>query len=452
LLEHDAAECKRVLSSLYNPSLCKTAVKLGMDGATVTATGHYVSVNGQRFFDGISGIACSLRGHNPPTYRTEMKALEERKDYHAATTERLQRLTGLDCMLPAVSGASAVEAALRLGLIAQYPKTDVLALKGGFGGKTLFALTGTANPHYKTGLDPLYPNVHYVDPFADNAVAAIEEALNKFPVGVVQLELVQGVGGVRPVPEPVVRFLDSQKRARGFLLFVDEVQTGMFRTGPFVRSRGLGIEPDLLTIGKAASDMMFPFSATLFSAAVNEKLSQVKPELVESMRRRHDLEFGYKTLINGLDRAEEMHLPEQVVDVGGMALKRLSEGLANCKSVRAVRGFGMLIAIELNIDRGPRRWLKKHAHSLYLLNMLRDARFPVLVGYCQYEPHVLKFTPPLTTSVEEMEQACDTIIRVLRRPFYKLLPAIFDVVARSYFRRPQAAGSKERSRYEPVAS
>lgn len=430
----DTRSCKQVLTRLYNPSLCKTITTLGMDTLDASATGHYVRVGGRRIFDGISGIACSIRGHNPPGYREAMRRLEPLQNYHAEAEKRLQRLSDLEHMLPAVSGASAVENALRLALVAQHPRRHVLALRGGFGGKTLFALTGTANPHYKTRLEPLYADVRYIDPFAPNAVAQLDAALDEQPVAVVQMELVQGVGGVRAVPEEVVRFLDAEKRKRGYLLFVDEVQTGMYRTGPFLRSTGLGITPDLVTIGKGVSDMMFPFSATLYSAALRKRLEAVKPGFLDSLRQKHDLEFGYKTLLNALDAAEQTGIAEQVAWSGTRFLELLREGLAGCKTVRDVRGFGLLIAIELDVTRGPRRWLKKQAHSVYLLDMLRDPMFPVLVGFCQYEPHVLKLTPPLTTTEAEIARVCETLVKTLRRPFHRLLPGCLGVFAQSYIR------------------
>src|SRR5262249_33195199 len=140
------------------------------------------------------------------------------------------------------------------------------------GGKTLLALTGTANPSYKEHIDPLYPDVVYVDPFAEDAEARIEAALQQHPVAVVQLELVQGVGGVRPIPERVVRYLEARRKHWGYLLLVDEVQTGMYRTGQFTLSRAMGLTPDLLLLGKGTSDMMFPFALVLYSAGVQEKL------------------------------------------------------------------------------------------------------------------------------------------------------------------------------------
>ena len=148
----------------------------------VRAAGSFVHINGRAVFDAVSGVASSFRGHNPPAYADEMAMLEllppaasggqrtasadADTDHHAELRRRLLDLTGLGCVLPAVSGATAVENALKLALVVQFPKRHVLVLKSGFGGKTLLALTGTANSSYRERIDPLYPHVRYVDPFA----------------------------------------------------------------------------------------------------------------------------------------------------------------------------------------------------------------------------------------------------------------------------------------------
>ena len=88
-------------------------------------------------------------------------------------------LTGLGNVLPAVSGGTAVENALKAALVARFPRRHVLALRAGFGGKTLLSLTGTANPSYKERVGPLFADVHYVDPFAPDARAQIDTLLDK---------------------------------------------------------------------------------------------------------------------------------------------------------------------------------------------------------------------------------------------------------------------------------
>jgi acetylornithine/succinyldiaminopimelate/putrescine aminotransferase len=419
-IEADPNLCLKLFRRLYSPSLANAIAATGFDTPNIRAEGSFVFVDGRQVFDGVSGVACSVRGHNPPTYAEEMHELAQ-VDCEAEVAARLHALTGLERVLPAVSGAGAVENALKIALVAQYPRRHVLALKSGFGGKTLFALTGTWNASYKTHIDPLYDHVLYIDPFADNAIAQIDAALARHPIAVVQMELIQGVGGVRRVPERVVRHLDACRTRYGYLLLIDEVQTGMYRTGPFTLSAAMGLTPDLLVVGKAVSDMMFPFALTLYSERVQHALDQAGSDLSSVLRRRYAYPGGYRTAVNVLRFAEKTQLAEQVAASGDLFAKLLGHELAGCKAVRDVRVYGLLIGIELDATSWPQRWFRKRLFWFYLAAMLQHRRFPVLVGICQYEPHVLKITPPLTVNADEIRQVCATIGEVLRRPFSQLL-------------------------------
>jgi acetylornithine/succinyldiaminopimelate/putrescine aminotransferase len=430
-IDADMAYRGDVFRRLYSPSLYKAIRTTGYDTGDVRAIGDSVTCNGQAVFDAVGGVACSIRGHNPTGYVDELERQENLDECRAELAARLRELTGLDFFLPAVSGATGVENALKVALAAQYPRRHVLALKSGFGGKTLFSLTGTWNATYKQNIDPLYSDVLYVDPFAEDAITQIEDALSKYPIAVVQVELIQGVGGVRRVPEEVIRHLDQGRAKWGYLLLVDEVQTGMYRTGPFTLSGAMGVSPDLLVLGKGASDMMFPFALTLYSAAVQVKLERAKSDLPDAIRMRYDYEFGYRTVLNVLRLAEKMGLAERVAQAGARFAQLLRDGLASCNAVRDVRVYGMLIGIELDAQRWPRRWFRKRLFWFYLYAMLRHRCFPVLVGYCQYEPNVLKITPPLTTTPEAIANICNTITDVLRRPFYRLLGGVVGGLLRS---------------------
>lgn len=406
---------------LYSPSLFKAIRATECDTPDVRASGDFVYVGSRKIFDGVSGVACSIRGHNPPGYADEIEKLADVPDCAAEVQQRLTALTGLACSLPAVSGATAVENALKLALVAQNPRRQVLAMRSGFGGKTLFSLTGTWKSYYKEGIGPLYGDVSYIDPFAPDAIAQIDAALAQHPTAVVQIELVQGVGGVRPVPPAVVQYLAAGREKWGYLLLVDEVQTGMFRTGPFTRSQSLGITPDLLVIGKGTSDMMFPFAFVLYSRAIQMKLDGAGSDLPAILRQRYGYEYGYRTVLNVLRWAEQTGLAQRVAESGKLVTRLLEEGLAGCRAVRDIRVFGMLIGIELDSSRGLRRLLHKRLFFFYLSAMLRHPRYPVLIGFCQYEPNILKITPSLMAEPQEIASACQTIVEVLRRPFAKLV-------------------------------
>jgi acetylornithine/succinyldiaminopimelate/putrescine aminotransferase len=429
-IESDLKFRGEVFRRCYSPSLYNAIRSTGFDRADVRAAGDFIYADGRKVFDGVSGVACSVRGHNPSNYVEELAKLGDAADCRAEVAARLHALTGLDCVLPAVSGATAVENALKIALVAQFPKRHVLALKAGFGGKTLFALTGTWNRSYKEHLDPLYGDVLYVDPFAADATAQIEAVLEQYPVAVVQVELIQAVGGVRLVPPEVVRYLEERRQQQGYLLLIDEVQTGTYRTGPFALSRERGLSPDLLVVGKGVSDMMFPFALVLYSSAVREKLEQARSDLPAALEKRYGYEFGYRTVLNVLRRAEELRLPERVAEAGAL-FARLLPAKGTCKAVREVRVYGLLIGIELDASRWPRRWFRKLLYRLYLFGMLRHRRYPVLVGFCQYEPNVLKFTPPLTVNPAEVREVCATIGEVLRRPFYRLVVTVLGGLLRS---------------------
>ncbi|MBN9517260.1 aminotransferase class III-fold pyridoxal phosphate-dependent enzyme [bacterium] len=432
-LRDDLKERGRAFRRLYSPSLGKTIRVAGFDVPGVRASGDFVHTGGRRVFDAVSGVACSIRGHNPPGYTAELAALADVPDPAAEVAARLRALTGLGNMLPAVSGASAIENALKLALVAQSPRRYVLALKSGYGGKTLLALAGTASAKYKERIDPLYPDVLYADPFAPDAPARIEELLTKYPVAVVQTELVQAVGSVRAVPDAVLRFLADSRARHGHRLLIDEVQTGMYRTGPFTRSAALGLAPDLLVLGKGTSDMMVPFSLTLFADTVRDALAG--SDLPDTLRRRYGYDAGYRTVLNVLRRAGDWHLPERVAESGELFARLLREGLAGCTAVRDVRAFGLLVGVELDTDRGPRRWLRKQLYSLYLLTMLKHPRFPVLAGFCQYEPNVLKLTPSLTATPDDLRAAAGTVVEVLRRPLPRVLAGALGDLATATLRR-----------------
>ncbi|AGA28331.1 aminotransferase class III-fold pyridoxal phosphate-dependent enzyme [Singulisphaera acidiphila] len=408
----------------YNPSLYRVIRTAGFETADVRAVGSSVVVNGRPVLDFVSGVACSLRGHNPSGYAEALTSpVGGLGSPQAELRDRLQVLTGLGNVLPAVSGGTAVENALKAALVARFPRRHVLALRAGFGGKTLFSLTGTANPSYKERIGPLFAEVHYVDPFAPDAREQIDTLLDKHDYAAVQIELIQSVGGVRRIPEPLVRHLDEGRKRRGYLLIVDEVQTGLYRTGPFSQSQVFGLTPDVMLLGKGTSDMMLPFSLTLYSDEVAESLADRGAGLVETIQGHYGYELGYRTVLNAFRAAEELGLAGRVAEAGSRFEQALRAGLAPLRGVSDVRVFGLLIAIELDARGGPRRWLRKRLGASYLLAMLRHERSPVLAGFCQYEPNTLKFTPPLNVSPEDIDRACETIIDVLGRPFPRVIVA-----------------------------
>jgi len=434
-LESDLEFRNEIFAELFSPSLAKAIRTIDFNQRIVKAAGHYVTVGKRSYFDGVAGVACSIRGHNPATYVDELEAADPDADPREFVSQQLYELSGLPHHLPAVTGGGAVESALKLGLTAQFPKKYVLAFEGGFGGKTLLALTGTANPKYKTHLGNLYPHVIYVDPFAEDVCETVDRLLSEYPVALVQLELVQGVGGVIPLPDRLLQHLQKCREEHDFLIFVDEVQTGMFRTGPFLHCQDRGVTPDLVSMGKATSDMMFPFAFTLFNDKVQERVDRQQPDLIPLIRPQYDYDLGYRTVANTFRRAGEAGLVDQVRQAGKRFGEKLHAALDGCPAVKDVRVFGLLIAVELSTEGGLRAKLEKMLFRFYFAALLRDRRFPMIMGFCQYKPYILKFTPPLSTTPEEIDQVAGTLKRVMQTRLPILIGKAASLIVRSKLHR-----------------
>lgn len=412
LLLKDHQTLSKAFAELFSPSLLRVICAAGFAEHDVTVHGHYVKAGPRRLFDGIGGVACSLRGHNPETWPSELRALPE-GGVRSELARRLLALTGLPQYAPAVSGAGAVEAALKMALTVQFPRTHVIIMRGGYAGKTLLALTGTERGKYREGLGPLYPHRICIDPFAADACQQLQQALQSCPVAAIQLELIQGVGGVRAIPAEVLQAVASAAETEGISVIVDEIQTGMHRTGPFIRTSQTPLKPDFLVLGKGTSDMLFPFALTLWSGRVHERLQQPGSRLPERLREQYGYETGYRAVLNTLRRWEQQPVQTQVEAAGIQYAEQLRQRLKTHPRVREVRVFGLLIGIELNLRHTLTARLGLKPAQLYLLQMMQHRDFPLLMGYCQYEPHILKFTPPLTVTPDEVRDSVKSIADAL---------------------------------------
>jgi len=420
LLLRDHQALRRTFGELFSPSLLRVICAAGFAEHDVTVHGHYVSAGTRRLFDGIGGVACSLRGHNPAAWPDELRGLPQ-GGIRNELGRRLLALTGLPRYVPAVSGAGAIEAALRMALTVQFPRTHVIIMRGGYAGKTLVALTGTERAKYRERLGPLYPHRICIDPFAADACDQLQQAVSRFPVAAIQLELIQGVGGVRAIPADVLQSVADTAETAGISVIVDEIQTGMHRTGPFVRTSQTPLRPDFLVLGKGTSDMLFPFALTVYSERVHERLQHVGSGLPDRLQELYGYETGYRAVLNTLRRWEQQPVQSQVETAGARYTRELGRRLQLHPRVGEVRVFGLLIGIELKLRGTLTARLGLKPAQLYLLRMMQHRRFPLLMGYCQYEPHILKFTPPLTVTEEEVTASAEAIADALSTSQTRLL-------------------------------
>jgi putrescine aminotransferase len=283
-----------------------------------------------------------------------------------------------------LGGADAVEAALKLARLAT-GRPRVVALDGGFHGKTLGALAATHSPRYRHGLEPLLTGASHIP--AD--VARLRQELARGDVAALIVEPIQGEGGVRPVPVPFLQAAQEAVRRAGALLVVDEIQTGLGRCGPLALSHQLGIEPDALLLGKPLGGGVMPLSAVLCSEELYEPLRH-DPFVHTSTFSGHPLaaaagSAGLEAVAGLLPRGEEL----------ARALgTRLAEIAArHPQVVVAVRGRGLLWGLEC-ASREAAGWL-----------LTELAPRGLLVSPCLGDPATIRLLPPLVTSDAQLARA-----------------------------------------------
>lgn len=308
-------------------------------------------IEGKRYFDTISGVAVCSLGHAHPAIA---RALGEQAGTLVHTSNlcriplqeklaaELCALSGLDNAFFCNSGAEANEAALKIARRYGHTKgiatPAVVVTTGSFHGRTLATLSATGNPKIQDGFEPLVEGFVRT-PYGDaDAVAAVNDP----SVVAVLVEPVQGEGGVRLPPSDYLPALRKICDERGWLLMLDEVQTGMGRTGTWFGFQHYGFLPDVMTLAKALGNGM-PIGACLARGPAAGMLTAGK----------HASTFGGNPLacraaLEVIKVLRDEKGVERAAELGRKLLSGLRETLAGNPHVVDIRGLGMMIGIELD--------------------------------------------------------------------------------------------------------
>ena len=347
---------------------------------------------GREYLDFVAGIAVVGLGHCAPA---PLAAAHEQLDrlWHASNlywTEPMLRLATLLAerfeggrAFFCNSGAEANEAAIKIARKAT-GRTRIVALEGGFHGRTLGALSATGQPSKWEGFGPLVPGVAFARP---NDIEFLEAALA--PAGdtaLVLLEPILGEGGVIPLEPAFAQAAAELALEVGALLCVDEVQAGMGRTGSFFAYEQLGIRPDLVTLAKGLGNGL-PIGALLAG-------ERAAPGFVPG---DHGSTFGGNPVVAAAAVAVVEAIDDEFLAHVRERGAQLAAGLEALPAVRSVRGRGLLVGAELDRQAGP------------VVDACRDEGLLVLSA----GPDVLRLTPPLVVNADEVTQALETIERVL---------------------------------------
>jgi acetylornithine aminotransferase/acetylornithine/N-succinyldiaminopimelate aminotransferase len=240
------------------------------------------------------------------------------------------------------SGTEAIEGALKIARAyahkhGQADKSCILTLKNSFHGRTLGALSITAQEKYQAPFRPLVPDVQILEDFT---VPALESAFTRRLCAVV-IEPIQGEGGVVPVPAEFLRAARVLCDKNDALLILDEIQSGMGRTGKYFAYQHYGIQPDLVTVAKSLA-AGYPLGAVLGSARVAESLQPGE----------HGTTFGGGPLgcrlaLEVLNVIEGDGLLQRVRELGDNLVRGLKRLAARHKSMGEIRGMGLMIGVEM---------------------------------------------------------------------------------------------------------
>jgi acetylornithine aminotransferase/acetylornithine/N-succinyldiaminopimelate aminotransferase len=310
---------------------------------------------GRAYLDFLTGIGVNALGHGHPAIRRALVQQGRRllhvsnlfyHDYQAALAAKLARISGLDRVFFTNSGTEAIEGALKLARAyarlnnpnGHKPKWRLLALDNSFHGRTFGALAATGQAKYRAPFMPLMPGVRFV---RLNDVRDLEKKFDS-SVCAILLEPIQGEGGIQPLSPAFLKRARALTRKHDALLIADEIQCGLGRTGRWFAYQSTGIQPDVVTVAKPLAAGL-PLGAIL---ATERAARAFHPGM-------HGTTFGGGPLacavaLAFLETVEREHLLASVRRLGNYFRARLEELQSRYDFIRAVRGMGLMLAMELS--------------------------------------------------------------------------------------------------------
>jgi acetylornithine/N-succinyldiaminopimelate aminotransferase len=363
----------------------------------VRGEGSYVwDAEGNRYLDLFPGWGCNILGYSPPAI---VRAIESQVAelihvpntwYTEAQGEFAELLCtrGFGQAFFCNSGAEAVEAAIKLARLHGEGRYKIITFENSFHGRTLGALTATAQPKYHEGLGPLVAGFRYA-PLND--LDAVKDLIDDETCGFL-LEPVQGEGGIHIAEDEFLVGLRQLADEHRCSLIFDEVQTGMGRTGSWFAYQQTPVQPDIMTLAKGLAG----------GVACGAMIA--RPEIAKSLRPgTHASTFGGNPLAMAAGCAavrmiEEEGLLDNCRRMSERFRTRFEALQSELPLIRELRIRGMMIGIELNVPAGAA--VQKAMQRGVLLNVTHDT--------------VVRLLPAMNITEEQVDQGCEAIAEVLR--------------------------------------
>lgn len=357
--------------------------------------------DGRDYLDFVQGWAVNCLGHCPDVVtaalRTQAQTLINcSPSFYNAPMIRLAELiaqhSGLQRTFFCNSGAEAIEGAIKLarkwGQTHRNGAYEIVTMAHGFHGRTLAAMAASGKPHWDKLFEPKVPGFPKV-PLND--IDAVEKAITDKTVAVM-LEPIQGEAGVFPASDQFLRDLRGLTKRRGLLLILDEIQTGIGRTGDMFAFSHAGIAPDIMTLGKGLGG-----GAPLAALVADERVCCFQPGDQGGTFNGNALMTAVGCAV--MDEVGRPAFLAQVRSTGEHLWRQLGR-LAGKHGLGGVRGRGLLLALDLGRDVGP-----AVAEAAFRLGLLINAP----------RPDSLRFMPALNVTIPEVDLMIDRLDRALAR-------------------------------------
>ena len=392
------SEVARKYAKYVNPTALALLKMGGFDKVEWSGQGAVLTdVHGNEYIDCLGGYGVFSLGHAHPKVVAAVCEQIQRLPLSSKTflnkpladlAETLARISPGDLQYTFVcnSGAEACEGAIKFARMAS-GRTKIIAAQGSYHGKTLGALSASGRDSYKTPFAPMLPGFEHV-PFGD--IDALAAAVDD-ETAAVMLEPIQGENGIRIPPDGYLRAARELCDKHGALLILDEVQTGLGRTGRLFACDAEGVAPDIMTLAKALGGGVMPIGAILGTPAVWEKVFAEHPYI-------HTSTFGgNEAACAAANAALEVilteNLPARAAEKGEKLLSGLKTIAAKYPAcIEDVRGRGLMIGIEFSDP------------DFQVLTIGKLVELGVIVAYTLNNTSVMRIQPPLIITDAQIEK------------------------------------------------
>lgn len=382
-----------------NPTLVTATRFAGFGDVEMEASGTIVTdCSGNKYIDCLGGFGVFSLGHRHPEVVAAVKDQLDRMPLATRTFfnkpladlgELIAKITpgNLQYIFVCNSGTEAVEGALKAARMCT-KRTDFISTVGGFHGKTMGSLSATGRDVYKTPFEPLIPGFTHV-PFGD--ASAVEKAISDKTAAVI-VEPIQGEGGIHVPPDDYLPRLREICTKHGALLILDEVQTGLGRTGKMFACEHWGVVPDIMCLAKALGGGVMPIGAFVGTPGVWEAVFREHPLIHTSTFGGNPLACRAAIAAITVTLREDLATRAARLGVDFIAkLRAVKE--KHPKALTDVRGLGLMIGVEFALaDVGE-----------LVMNGL--ARRGVIAAYTLNNMKVIRFEPPLIITEAEIDKA-----------------------------------------------